>query len=155
MLGFSKSTVTCTTMGTVTENGITQWDTAHYIPKVTYARTTIGNEQSQTTNTMTVVNKGGKRYFAYRLQTVETDFDGNTVSSVRSYDTDYGYLKGDTTTYGTNMFRSVTYSDYILAGGSYLPRTVVTTQRHPDENRQGTRGQLYGEERSLARKSAE
>ncbi|MBR4594736.1 MAG: VCBS repeat-containing protein [Bacteroidaceae bacterium] len=143
MLGFSKSTVTCTTMGTVTESGITQWDTAHYIPKVTYARTTIGNEQSQTTNTMTVVNKGGKRYFAYRLQTVETDFDGNTVSSVRSYDTDYGYLKGDTTTYGTNMFRSVTYSDYILAGGSYHPRTVVTTQRHPDDTSPFSRTTTY------------
>ena len=143
MLGFSKSTVTCTTMGTVTENGITQWDTAHYIPKVTYARTTIGNEQSQTTNTMTVVNKGGKRYFAYRLQTVETDFDGNTVSSVRSYDTDYGYLKGDTTTYGTNMFRSVTYSDYILAGGSYHPRTVVMTQRHPDDTSPFSRTTTY------------
>jgi len=143
MLGFSKSTVTCTTMGTVTENGVTQWDAAHYIPKVTYARTTIGNEQSQTTNTMTVVNKGGKRYFAYRLQTVETDFDGNTVSSVRSYDTDYGYLKGDTTTYGTNMFRSVTYSDYILAGGSYHPRTVVTTQRHPDDTSPFSRTTTY------------
>ena len=133
MLGFSKTTANCTTTGIATESGVTQWDTAHYIPKVTYAKTIIGSNQSQTTNTLTIVNKGGKRYFAYPSQTVETDFDGNTVTTVRGYNTTYGYPTGETTTYGTNMYQSVTYSDYILAGGSYHPRTVVTTQRHADD----------------------
>ena len=133
MLGFSKTTANCTTTGVATESGITQWDTAHYIPKVTYAKTTIGSSQSQTTNTLTIVNKGGKRYFAYPSKIEQTDFDGNTVTTVRGYNTTYGYPTGDTTIYGTNMYNAVTYSDYILAGGSYHPRTVVTTQRHYED----------------------
>ncbi len=133
LLGFSKTTANCTTTGVTTESGVTQWDTAHYIPKVTYTRTTIGSSQSQTTSTLTIVNKGGKRYFAYPSQTEQTDFDGNTVTTVRGYNTTYGYLTGETTIYGTNMYQSVTYSDYILAGGSYHPRTVVTTQRHYED----------------------
>ncbi len=133
MLGFTKTVANCTTNGIVTESGITQWDTAHYIPKVTYTKTTIGSIESQTTNTLTIISKGGKKYFAFPSQIVETDFDGNTITTVRSYDHDYGYPTGDTITYGTNMYRSATYTDYIKAGGTYHPRTVVQRQRHSDD----------------------
>ena len=133
LLGFCKTTANCTTTGVISESGITQWDTVFYIPKVTYSKTTIGNSYAQTTNTLTITDKGQKKYFAYPSQTVATDMDGNTVTTVRSYNTTYGYPESETATYGTDMYSSTSYSDYTLAGGAYLPQTVTSTQRHQDD----------------------
>lgn len=133
LLGFSKTTADCTTTGVITESGITQWDTAHYIPKVTYSKSIIGNSYAQTVSTLTVLDKGQKKYYAYPSQIVSTDMDGNTVTTVCSYNTTYGYPLSETSTYGTNMYRSTTYADYVQAGGSYRPQTVIVSQRHPDD----------------------
>ena len=133
LLGFSKTSASCTTTGLITESGITQWDTAHYIPKVTYSKTTIGSSNAQTVSTLAIADKGKKKYFAYPSQTVSTDMDGNTVTAVYSYNTTCGYPLSETSTYGTNMYRSTTYSDYIEAGGRYRPQTVTVSQRHPDD----------------------
>lgn len=133
LLGFSKTSASCTTTGLITESGITQWDTAHYIPKVTYSKTTIGSSNAQTVSTLAIVDKGQKKYFAYPSQTLSTDMDDNTVTTVYSYDTINGWLLSETVTYGTNMYRSTAYADYVQAGGSYRPQTVTVSQRHPDD----------------------
>ena len=133
LLGFSKTSADCTTTGLITESGITQWDTAHYIPKVTYSKTSIGSSNAQTVSTLAIVDKGQKKYFAYPSQTVSTDMDGNTVTAVYSYNTTYGYPLSETATYGTNMYRSTAYADYVQAGGTYRPQTVTVSRRHPDD----------------------
>lgn len=133
LLGFSKTTAVCTTTGVITESGITQWDTAHYIPKVTYSKSTIGNSCAQTVSTLTVLDKGQKKYYAYPSQIVSTDMDGNTVTTVYSYNTTCGYPLSETSTYGTNMYCSTAYADYVRAGGSYRPQTVTVSRRHPDD----------------------
>ncbi|MBR4593789.1 MAG: VCBS repeat-containing protein [Bacteroidaceae bacterium] len=135
LLGFSKVTEHNTTTGVTTETGITQWDTAHYIPLATYSRTSIdgSNDTALTVNTLTIVDKGGKKYFAYPSETVETDMDGFSVTTTRTFNTTYGYPTSETVNYGTNMYQTVTYSGYILAGGSYHPCTVVATRRHVDD----------------------
>ena len=110
------------------------WDSSFYIPVSTKVKTTAGSDSTVSVTTLTVVNKGAKKYFAYPSQTVSTDYDGRTVTTACTYDTIYGYPLSETVTYGTNMYRSVSYSNYTLAGGTYHPQTVVTSQRHPDDN---------------------
>ena len=133
ILGFAKTVANCTTTGIKTESGIIQWDTLHYIPKVTYTKTMIGSSLSQTTNSLTIVSKGGKKYFAYPLQIEDIDMDGNSVITVNHFNAVFGYQESDTTYYGTNMYRATDYTDYIFAGGTYRPQTVVQTQRHSDD----------------------
>lgn len=106
----------------------------YYVPGTTKTTTTVGGKTSQSQNTLAFVNKGGKKYFAYPLQTVDTDFDGNSVTTTRTFNTTYGYLTNENVSYGTNMYKSVSYSDYVLAGKAYRPRTVTKSQRHSDDS---------------------
>ena len=135
LLGFSRMAANCTTTGVISESGVTQWDTVFYIPKVTYSKTTIDGSDAQTTTTLTIADKGQRKYFAYPSQTVETDMDGNSVTTSRSYDTTYCYPTAVTTSYSAVMYRSVSYADYVqTTAGVYLPRTITTSQKHADDN---------------------
>ena len=139
LLGFSKTTASCTTTSVNIGSGITEWDTTHYIPKVTYTRTTIGNNSSQTVDSLSIVDtyltNSNRLYFAYPSQTVATDMDNNVISTYRTYNTAKGYITSDSTAYSTDMYRSVSYRDYTLnkVGGSYRPQTIVQSQRHHDD----------------------
>lgn len=133
LLGFNTTQANNTTMGTTVKTEITGWNNTYFVPSTTKTTTTVGEKTSQSQNTLTFVNKGGKKYFAYPSQTVETDFDGNSVTTSRTYDTTYGYLTNETVTYGTNMYKSVSYSDYVFAGRAYRPQTVTRSQRHSDD----------------------
>ncbi|MBR5706917.1 MAG: VCBS repeat-containing protein [Bacteroidaceae bacterium] len=136
MLGFSKTVSNCTTTGVITESGVTQWDTTFYLPKVCYIKTVIGTDSAKTTSTLTIVDKDDKKYFAYPSYTMTTDMDGNTTWNYRSFSHEKGYILSDSTVYGTNMYRAISYQDYTSnkVGGAYLPQRVVMSQRHPDDN---------------------
>ena len=134
LLGFNKTIADNSTTGVKTENGITQWDNTFYIPKITYSKITIDSLIAQTVNTLAIVDKEYTRYFAYPSVSVNTDMDGYSVTTHRHYNTDYGYIISDTTFYGTNMFRATRYHNYTEAGAAFHPQTIVTGQRHPDDN---------------------
>ncbi len=134
VLGFTSSQVNNSTLGTTVKTEITGWNNTYYVPSSTKVTTTIsGSGSAYTQNTLSFADKGGTKYFAYPSQTVETDFDGKSVTTSRTYNTTYGYITNETITYATNMYKSVSYSDYVLAGYVYKPQTVVTSQRHPDD----------------------
>lgn len=143
LLGFSKVTVNNTTMGVTTENGITQWDTVRYIPKVTYSKTIVGSQTAQITNTLTIVDKQNKKYFAYPSQTMETDLDGNSVTTTRTYNTNNGYITQETVTYAIGMYRTLNYQDYVKKGGAYRPQTIIMIQKHPNDNSSFSRTTKY------------
>lgn len=134
LLGFNATQANNTTMGTTVKTEITAWNNTYYVPGTTKTTTTVGGKTSQSQNTLAFVNKGGKKYFAYPSQTVDTDFDGNSVTTTRTFNTTYGYLTNENVSYGTNMYKSVSYSDYVLAGKAYRPRTVTKSQRHSDDS---------------------
>lgn len=134
VLGFTSSQVNNSTLGTTVKTEITGWNNTYYVPSSTKVTTTIsGSGSAYTQNTLSFADKGGTKYFAYPSQTVETDFDGKSVTTSRTYNTTYGYITNETITYATNMYKSVSYSDYVLAGYVYKPQTVVTSQRHSDD----------------------
>ena len=134
ILGFISTESSNSTMGTSVKTEITGWNNTYYVPSTTKTTTTVGGKAIQKQNTLTFVNKGGKKYFAYPSQTVDTDFDGNIVTTTRTFNTTYGYLTNENVSYGTNMYKSVSYSDYVLAGMAYRPQTVTQSQRHSDDS---------------------
>ncbi len=133
LLGFSKTSANCLTTGVNTENSITQWDDTYFLPKITNSKTTIGGSYSQAVSTFTILDKGQKKYFAYPSQTVVTDMDGNTVTTLSRYDAVRGVPLSDSIMYGADMYRSVNYSDYVFIGGAYRAQTVVNSQLHADD----------------------
>ncbi len=135
-LGFYSIRMNNTTMGSVVKSENLNWNN-YYAPVTTKVIKTIGGLSSQIVTTSTFVDKGGKLFFTYPSQTVETDFDGKTVTTNFTYDTSdtlCGNILNKTVTYGANMYVSESYSDYILAGNRYQPQTVTETKRHPDDN---------------------
>ena len=143
VLGFCSTTVSNVTLETSVITSVARWDNVFYIPTSTRVRTTVGNDSTVTVTTLSVVNKGLMKYFAYPSQTVETDFDGNAVTTALTYDTIHGYPLTETVSHAAGMYRSVSYSDYILAGGAYHPRTVRTGSMHSDDNVEFTQITAY------------
>ena len=136
MLGFTSTTSSNATLGITTVKSVTGLNSTFYIPSSIKVRTYLGNnyDYNETITSISITNKGQKKYFAYPSQIVETDIDGNTVTNIKSCNTTYGYINAETSTYGEDMYRSVSYSNYVKAGGSYHPQTVVSSQRHPDDS---------------------
>lgn len=132
-LGFTRTVSNNTSAGVRTESGITQWDTAHYIPRVTYSKTTIGGSVTQSVSTLTIADKGERRFFAYPSQRVDTDMYGYSTTTCCAYDTAHGYPLSESVIYAAGMYRTMRYLNYTQAGGAYRPQTVVSVQKHPDD----------------------
>ncbi len=133
MLGMSSVTAENTTLGTVSESGVKTWDTSFYVPSATYTKNTVDGSTAETTTTLTIVDKGSQQYFAYPSTVTEKDLDGNTTTTTRQFDTTYGYPTQEKTDYGNNMYRTIQYGDYILAGKAYQPRLITKIQKHEDD----------------------
>jgi len=136
LLGFTSTQVHNTTLGINTRTDILNWDNTFFVPTSTKTTTTIGGKTSQSISTLAIADKGKKRYFAYSTQTVETDLDGNTVTTTLQYDTIRGYLTRQRVDYAADMYNIIEYQNYTASkvGGTYKPQRVVTTQRHTDDN---------------------
>jgi YD repeat-containing protein len=132
LLGLTSRTVTNTTLGTVMESGVKSWNTTFYIPSGTYTKTTVDGKTAETNVTMTVVDKGSKKYFAFPATQTDKDLDGNTVTTTRQFNTTYGYPTEEKADFGNSMYKTVQYGNYVLAGNSYKPRLITTTQKHTD-----------------------
>ncbi|MDR1716872.1 MAG: FG-GAP-like repeat-containing protein, partial [Prevotella sp.] len=133
MLGMTSQTATNTRLGTVTESGIKAWNTSFYVPSQTYTKTTVDGKTAETNVTMAVADKGSKKYFAYPSTKTEKDLDGNTVTTTYRFNTTYGYMTEEKADFGGNMYKTVQYGNYILAGRSYKPQLVTAIQKHSDD----------------------
>ena len=132
-LGFSSVTAENVTMGTVTESGVKTWNTTFYIPSASYTKTTLDGKMAESNVTMTVTDKGGKKYFAYPSTVTEKDPDGNTVTTTKQYNTTYGYITQEKVDFGGNMYKTMQYSDYVMLGKAYHPQQVTHIQKHADD----------------------
>ncbi len=133
LLGMTSQTTSNTTLGTVIESGVKAWNTSFYIPFQTYTKTTVDGATAETNVTLTVVDKGAKKYFAYPSSKTEKDLDGNTVTTTYQVNATYGYPEEETTDFGGSMYKTVRYGDYVLAGNSYKPQLITRIQKHPDD----------------------
>jgi RHS repeat-associated protein len=133
ILGMASRTENNTTLGIITESGVKSWNTTFHIPSATYAKTTMDGKTAETNVALAVVDKGSKKYFTYPSTKTEKDLDGNIVTTTYKYNTTYGYPEEEKTDFGNNMYKTVQYSNYILAGGSYMPQLITSLQKHTDD----------------------
>ncbi len=134
MLGMSSVTAENTTTGTTSESGIAAWNSTFCVPSSTYTKNTVDGSTAESTTTLTFVDKGSKQYFVYPSTTTEKDLDGNTTTTTRQFDTTHGYLTQERTDYNANMYRTVQYGNYVLAGKVYQPQLVTKVQKHEDDD---------------------
>ncbi|MDR1716436.1 MAG: VCBS repeat-containing protein, partial [Prevotella sp.] len=133
ILGMASQTATNTLLGTVTESGVKAWNTTFYVPSQTYTKTTVDGKTAETNVTMAVADKGSKKYFAYPSTKTEKDLDGNTVTTTYRFNTTYGYMTEEKADFGSNMYKTVQYGNYILAGNRWQPQLVTAIQKHADD----------------------
>ena len=134
LLGMSSMIAENTTLGTVSESGVKAWNTSFYIPSATYTKNTIDGSTAETNTTLTIVDKGSRKYFAYPSSTTEKDLDGNMITTTRQFNTTYGYMTQEKADYGNNMYRTVQYGNYTLAGKTYQPQLITKVQKHTDDS---------------------
>ena len=136
LLGFTSTGVHNVTLGINTRSEILSWDNTFFVPTSTKTTTTIDGRTSQSISTLTIVDKGRKRYFAHPSQTEETDLDGNTVTTTYQYDISKGYITSQQVVYAPGMYRLTEYQNYTTdkVGGAYRPQRIVSTQYHTDDD---------------------
>ncbi|NDW19297.1 hypothetical protein D0T53_10275 [Dysgonomonas sp. 216] len=135
MLGMFYSKIYNTTHDVATESK-TYFDNNFYLPETVYTETTESRIKTGETETyFTAVDKGNKKYFYYPREVTKIDEYNNTVFNSYAYNTDYGYLASESSyIHNQDMYKKVEYGNHVLAGGTYKPRLITTTQKHDDEN---------------------
>ena len=138
-LGFKKITANNPTLGIKTETGVTSLNGNFYTPSETYTKTTTtaDNKTAQTTVNYTYVDKLNKKYFAYPNTVTETDIYGNNNTTTYQYESTYGNITQEKTTFGNNdNYRQINYTDYMKAGGTMLnkPRKITVKQKYSNED---------------------
>ena len=130
-LGFSDTAVRDAQTGVTRQSGVKAWNTAHYVPSVAYSVTSAGTASDSTATVMSVSGNVTSRYLSLPVSAETTDMDGNVTLKTTGYNIVDGYVTVERTEYGSPlMYRQVTYNDHVRKGNRWLPRTVVSEQRH-------------------------
>ena len=135
---------------------INKWDSNYYIPTEIYCSKT-NSEIINSTTTVSVATISGKRYVAYPSKTSQTDCYGKTTITTNTYNATKGYIESSKTVFPDNSYKLQKYQNYVLAGGVYRPRLVVTEQKHSDDNNTYSTQQYfeYNTNKGLVTKSIE
>jgi RHS repeat-associated protein len=133
LLGMTSSTASNTTLGTVTESGVKSWNTTFFVPSETYTKTTVDGKTAETNIALTITDKGSKKYFAFPSTKTEKDLDGNILTTTYQFNSSYGYPEEEKAVSGDNMYKTVQYGNYILAGKTYQPQLITRIQKHEDD----------------------
>ncbi|MDR0507888.1 MAG: FG-GAP-like repeat-containing protein [Dysgonamonadaceae bacterium] len=134
LMGMTSQTVNNTTLGTTTESGVTKWNTTFYIPSETFTKYTVDGKTAENTITLTIKDKGSRKFFAYPSEQKENDLDGNTTTTNRQFDPTYGYMTEEKVVFNSNMYKTVKYENYVSAGNTWKPRLITKVQKHEDDD---------------------
>lgn len=134
MLGFSESTVSNMTTGESKTSSVTNYDQTRWIPTETKVTTSIG-DMTTTVLSQTTVENVGNTYFAYESYSLTTDMYDNTVATTTHYDTEKGVVLDQTVENdGSEMYKKVTYSNFLNKSGRWIPDLVTMEQKHSDDS---------------------
>lgn len=113
---------------------VDEWDMDYYLPQK--VRTTSTGAWFECKDTQWSFSElSVKRYFAYPSTITETDRYGKKTVTTNTYDTKHGYILSTKTVFPDKSYKLQKYQNYVLAGGIYQPRLVVTEQKHPDDTK--------------------
>ena len=131
LLGFSGTTVTNDSLNTQVTKDIIRWDGNRWIPVKTFTQTSSGNAVNTVEDSLKVVSIGYRNYFAHPFRKVKTDPDGNEIYTYYYYDTLKGVLNTENTSWDNSHYNKIiTYGNYTLSGGRYLPQSITQEMIH-------------------------
>ena len=97
-------------------------------------RSSVGDWKASSTSTISFAELNGT-YFSYPKEQVATDYDGNVTTTSCVYDVEKGCPLTETVTYGSDaMYKKTEYKNYVKRLETWLPTTIVSSQRHEDAN---------------------
>ena len=132
-LGFSSVLKENQTKGVKEILEISKWDSKWYVPIETKCITIMNTDTAKTTvsSYVDIINYN----YLVRPKTEETiDFDGNKSITQYSYGYDTNLLETKNTIYGgMDMYKSVSYDNYIYVGNKWVPEKIVNRMKHSDD----------------------
>ena len=132
ILGFLRTTANNTTLGISSSCEKEAWNSAYYVPTKITTTQTSGNLITTSVTTLSIIAKGGKRFFVYPTNTVETDIYGNKTTTTNSYNTTNYTLTNQKTAYSDGSYVNIAYT-HTKAGNIYKPTKIITTKKHSDD----------------------
>ena len=134
LLGFTTTTVENQTMGTTTETSV-ELDELTFEPYKTWEIQTIGSSTATTENTYLNHRYHNTRAIYHSLASLKvTDMDGHVTNTVYSCDSVHHNVPLEITQTGyDNAQVRTTYSGYVYKAGQYLPTSISTRRKHPDD----------------------
>ena len=154
LIGFERTQSTESFYGETTESIVDEWSPKYYVPQKVTTKSTVGNWISSSTSTISFAEQKGT-YFSYPKEQIATDYDGNMTTTTSSYDVEKGCLLAQKVTYGSDaMYKKTEYQDYVQILDTWLPTTIVSSQKHEDDKEEYATTSLlsYDEKGQVVRK---
>lgn len=134
ILGFATMTVENQTLGTTTETSV-DWDELTLAPYKTWEIQTVDGNTATTENTyLNHLYNNTKAIYHSLASSKVTDMDGHVTNTVYSCDSTLHNVPLEITQTGyDNAQVKTTYSGYVYKAGQYLPTSISTRRKHPDD----------------------
>ena len=135
LLGYTSTSVTDSTLGTTTTTAIER-DAATKLVKKSTETTTLTGSTATTENTyLCHFHHNTKALYQSLASTKETDMDGHITNTVYSCDSTRNNIPLVVTRNNyDNAQEQITYSGHVQRAGQYLPTTVTTRRKHPNDS---------------------
>ena len=133
VLGYEMKEVCYPELAESTVTMIDEWNMDYYVPSKIRTTSTGAWFESQET-VLSFSSLSSKRYLTYPSKCSTTDRYSKTTTTTNTYHATKGYIESSKTVFSDNSYKLTKYQNYVMAGGIYQPRLVVTEQKHPDDN---------------------
>lgn len=134
LIGFERTQSKVSFNNETTESIVDEWNPKYYTPQKVTTRSSVGDWKASSTSTISFVELNGT-YFSYPKEQVATDYDGNVTTTSCVYDVEKGCPLNETVTYGSDaMYKKTEYKNYVKRLETWLPTTIVSSQKHEDAN---------------------
>lgn len=134
LIGFERTQSKVSFNNETTESIVDEWNPKYYTPQKVTTRSSVGDWKSSSTSTISFAELNGT-YFSYPKEQVATDYDGNVTTTSCVYDAEKGCPLNETVTYGSDaMYKKTEYKNYVKRLETWLPTTIVSSQKHEDAN---------------------
>ena len=133
VLGYEMKEVRYPELAESTVTMIDEWNMDYYVPsKIRTTSTGAWFENQETI--LAFSSLSDKRYLVYPSKCSTVGRYGNKTTITNTYNPTKGYIESSKTVFSDNSYKLTKYQNYVLAGGVYQPRLIVTEQKHPDDN---------------------
>lgn len=134
LIGFERTQSKVSFNNETTESIVDEWNPKYYTPQKVTTCSSVGDWKSSSTSTISFAELNGT-YFSYPKEQVATDYDGNVTTTSCVYDVEKGCSLTETVTYGSDaMYKKTEYKNYVKRLETWLPTTIVSSQKHEDAN---------------------